>query len=160
MTMVLPSTVALPHPSCLSERLKCASQMFGAYTCRRHSLWHDLCGCVTSTQTCICTAMDLNPDVNTSMWPAEVHSHRYANRWICRHEPTCRHTADRLSHTQTAPSLTPHLSQLTHLQLDSVNFMALLSWRGIQHMPPWCYTPLSHNSLSLCLLFSFDIVCH
>ncbi|CAB1440036.1 unnamed protein product [Pleuronectes platessa] len=32
MTVVHPSTVALPHPLRLTERLKCASQMFGAYT--------------------------------------------------------------------------------------------------------------------------------
>lgn len=38
MTVVSPSSVALPHPARLAERLKCASQMFGAYTCRRNSL--------------------------------------------------------------------------------------------------------------------------
>lgn len=69
MTVVHPSTVALPHPSCFSEHLKCASQMFRAYTCRRHSLWHGLCGSVGHMQrdTHICMAVHMFVAVHTSM---------------------------------------------------------------------------------------------
>lgn len=91
MTVVQPSTVALPHPSCFSERLKCASQMFRAYTCRRHSLWHGLCGCVEHTQrhththgrahVCRCTYIR-----------GCQNACGYASRLISGSEPTCRYT--------------------------------------------------------------------
>lgn len=76
--------------------------------------------------------------------------------------PTRRHTQrQNQPHTQTVPSLTPHLSPFTYPQLGSdVNFRILVGQRGIQFMSPWCYTSLSHISPSLCLPFSFDIVCH
>lgn len=38
MTVVRLFAAALPHPACLSECLKCASQMFGAHTCSRRRL--------------------------------------------------------------------------------------------------------------------------